>query len=144
MTEQASIDLPSAGVHGVDTLNVLEGQVARASAAGDLCELQWDAVDTEAVAQYCRTHASGSVTADGYEALTGASRFGRLQLQRQVCAHHDGRPHVMPGNALLPRGSSAPAIGRASLSSAAGGALHHCGAPAGLADVPGTEMLLDW
>jgi hypothetical protein len=28
--------------------------------------------------------------------------FGTLQLRRQVCAHRDGRPHVMPGNALLP------------------------------------------
>ena len=36
------------------------------------------------------------------ETLTVASRFGTLHLRRQVCAHTDGRPHVMPGNALLP------------------------------------------
>jgi hypothetical protein len=42
------------------------------------------------------------VVADGYETLQAASRFGTLQLRRQVLAHRDGRPHVMPGNGLLP------------------------------------------
>ena len=67
-----------------------------------LCELQWDAVDAEAVARYAAAQAPGSVEADGYETLRVASRFGTLHLRRQVCAHTDGRPHVMPGNDLLP------------------------------------------
>ncbi len=83
---------------------MVEAQVATAGQRllRRLCELQWDAVDAEAAARYRATQAPGSVEADGYETLTAASRFGTLHLRRQVCAHHDGRPHVMPGNDLLP------------------------------------------
>jgi len=54
------------------------------------------------VAEYCATQEPGSVWADGDETLQVASRFGTLQLRRQVMGRRDGRPHVMPGNALLP------------------------------------------
>ena len=43
-----------------------------------------------------------AVVADGHDPITVASRFGTLQLNRQVLAHRDGRPHVLPGNAVLP------------------------------------------
>ncbi len=59
-------------------------------------------MDAEAVARYQAAQAPGSVGADGYETLQVASRFGTLHLRRQVCTHHDGRPHVMPSNDLLP------------------------------------------
>ena len=39
---------------------------------------------------------------DGFDELTVASRFGTLQLPRQVCYHPEGEGHTMPGNALLP------------------------------------------
>ena len=42
------------------------------------------------------------VVADGHDPITVVSRFGRLQLTRQVLAHRDGRPHVLPSNAVLP------------------------------------------
>jgi hypothetical protein len=69
---------------------------------GRLCGLAWDEVDAAAVARYCAAAAPGSVWGDGYETLTVASRFGTLHLRRQVVAHRDGRPHVMPGNDVLP------------------------------------------
>jgi hypothetical protein len=46
-----------------------------------------------------------ALSADGHAALTVASRFGTLTLNRQVFAHtapHAQFDHVMPGNALLP------------------------------------------
>src|SRR5919202_3507598 len=43
-----------------------------------------------------------AVVADGHDPITVASRFGTLHLTRQVLAHRDGRPHVLPGNAVLP------------------------------------------
>ncbi len=43
-----------------------------------------------------------AVVADGHDPITVASRFGTLHLNRQVLAHRDGRPHVLPGNAVLP------------------------------------------
>src|SRR6266487_3803897 len=42
------------------------------------------------------------VHADGHEPVTVASRFGTLELSRQVCVHPDTQTHVMPGNAVLP------------------------------------------
>jgi len=105
MTELASVDLPAVRARrSAAPLDTLETHVAtvgqRLLAA--LCAVQWDEVDTQAVAEYCATQEPDSVWADGYETLQVASRFGTLQLRRQICAHQDGRPHVMPGNALLP------------------------------------------
>jgi hypothetical protein len=34
--------------------------------------------------------------------LLVASRFGTLHLRRHVLTHRDGRPHIMPGNDVLP------------------------------------------
>jgi len=105
MTELASVDLPPVRARwSAAPLDTLEAQVATAGQRllARLCELQWDAVDAEAVARYAAAQVPGSVERDGAETLRVASRFGTLHLRRQVCAHHDGRPHVMPGNDLLP------------------------------------------
>ena len=105
LTELACVDLPPVRAHWADApLDTLEAQVATAGThlLARLCELQWDAVDAEAVARYVAAHAPGSVTADGHDLLTAVSRFGTLHLRRQVVAHRDGRPHVMPGNDVLP------------------------------------------
>jgi hypothetical protein len=105
MTELASLDLPDAPAHGgAAGLDSIEATVARAGQhlLARLCELQWEEADAQAVARYGAQAAPGTVVADGYETLQAASRFGTLQLRRQVLAHRDGRPHVMPGNALLP------------------------------------------
>src|SRR5580765_2795722 len=101
MTELASVDLPAVSARWVDApLDTLEARVATAGQhlLGRLCELAWDEVDAAAVARYCAIAALGSVWGDGDETLTVASRFGTLHLRRQVVAHRDGRPHVMPGN----------------------------------------------
>jgi len=105
MTELASMDIPHVLTCGwANPLDTLEAQAAKVGPRllGRLCELQWEVVDAEAVARYSAGSAPGSVRADGYETLLAASRFGTLHLRRQVRAHHDGRPHTMPGNALLP------------------------------------------
>lgn len=105
MTELASVDLPPLPADpAAAPLDAIEARVAQAGSCvlGRLCELQWAELDAQAVARYCARQAPGSVVADGYEPLCVASRFGTLRLRRQVCAHRDGRPHVMPGNDLLP------------------------------------------
>ncbi|MDQ4076818.1 MAG: hypothetical protein M3220_11315 [Chloroflexota bacterium] len=42
------------------------------------------------------------VQADGHEPVTVASRFGKLELSRQVCYHPATQTHSIPGNAVLP------------------------------------------
>lgn len=39
---------------------------------------------------------------DGFDSLKVASRFGVLELPRQVCQHQASQSHGMPGNAVLP------------------------------------------
>lgn len=39
---------------------------------------------------------------DGFDSLKVASRFGRLELARQVCYHRLSQSHTLPGNAVLP------------------------------------------
>jgi len=39
---------------------------------------------------------------DGYDDLKVASRFGVLELPRQVCQHKPSQSHSMPGNEVLP------------------------------------------
>jgi len=105
VTELVRVNLPPVLADaGAAPLDTLEAQVATVGQCllGRLCELQWDAIDAQAVARYRAGQAPGSVVADGSDTLFVASRFGTLQLRRQVCAHHDGRPHIMPGNDLLP------------------------------------------
>src|SRR5262249_18167925 len=41
-------------------------------------------------------------SADGHATVEVASRFGRLELRRQVMAPMGADPHTMPGNAVLP------------------------------------------
>ena len=105
MIELASLDLPSGCAHrAAAPLDTLEAEVAQVGQRllGRLYELAWEEVDAEAVARYCARQMPGSVVADGEAMLQVASRFGTLHLRRQVMAHRDGRPHVLPGNALLP------------------------------------------
>jgi len=94
MTELASVDLPAVRARrSAEPLDTLETHVAtvgqRLLAA--LCAVQWEEVDTHAVAEYCATQEPGSVWADGDETLQVASRFGTLQLRRQVMGRRDGR-----------------------------------------------------
>jgi len=98
MTELARVDLPAVPGQWGDALDRLEAQVVTAGQRllGRLCELQWEEVDAQAVARYCVDAPPGSVWGDGSAVLTAASRFGTLQLRRQICAHQDGRPLCWP------------------------------------------------
>jgi hypothetical protein len=105
MTELARVDLPAVPAHwSVRPLDLLEAQVAQVGQPllARLCELAWEDLDARAVDRYVAAQPVGSVVADGYAPLQVASRLGNLELRRQVCAHRDGRPHVIPGNDLLP------------------------------------------
>ncbi len=104
VSELSRFDLPSVPVDLTAPLDRIEALVARVGQCvlGRLLERQWEQLDAQAVARYCARQPPGSVVADGYETLMVATRFGSVQLRRQVCAHRDGRPHVMPGNDLLP------------------------------------------
>jgi len=88
MTERASVDLPLVCARWSGAaLDTLEAQVATAGQRllARLCELQWDAVDAEAVARYGAAQAPGSVERDGAETLRVASRFGTRK--RQISDH---------------------------------------------------------
>jgi hypothetical protein len=102
LTELACVEIPSqvSGPPGkqVDQLEEAAVQVGQ-QLLGRLVELQWEELDARAVARY--RQGRPQVIADGYQPLQVATRYGTLQLRRQVCAHPDGS-HVMPGNALLP------------------------------------------
>ncbi len=92
MTEVARVDLPAVPAHWGDApLDKLEAQVVTAGQRllGRLCELQWEEVDAQAVARYCADAPAGSVWGDGSAMLTAASRFGTLQLRRQICVLTD-------------------------------------------------------
>ncbi len=108
VTELARVNLPPVLADaGAAPLDTLEAQVATVGQCllGRLCELQWDAIDAQAVARYRAGQAPGSVVADGSDTLFVASRFGTLQLRRQVCAHHDGhQAAVLVGCLVQPRG----------------------------------------
>ncbi len=139
MTELACVDLPPTDVHGADTLNVLEGRVARVGQRllGRLCELQWDAVDTEAVARYCRTQHTGE-----RERRWVRGAHGGQSLRHAAAAAPGLCPPRWPAPcdagqcaAARPPGDPDHArVSRTGLSAAAGGALRHRGASAGLAD----------
>ncbi len=104
VSELSRFDLPPVPVDLTAALDRIEALVARVGQCvlGRLLERQWEQLDAQAVARYCAHQPPGSVVADGYETLLVATRFGSVQLRRQVCAHRDGRPHVMPGNDLVP------------------------------------------
>ncbi len=54
------------------------------------------------MAQHCAQVAPAVVQKDGQEAVTVASRFGLLHLNRQVCVDPRTQSHTLPSNAVLP------------------------------------------
>src|SRR5260370_28276515 len=61
---------------------------------------QWCLGDQALVARY--QEEVGGVVEDGYDSLKVASRYGVVQLPRQVCYEVAESQHVLPGNAALP------------------------------------------
>lgn len=62
---------------------------------------QWRRTDQHLVARFRAQHRGASV-GDGYDLLKVASRFGVINLPRQVCYLSDADQHTLPGNAGLP------------------------------------------
>jgi hypothetical protein len=104
LTEVDRLDLPPGRPEIGVGLDTRQAQVATVGQRllGRLVERQWEEIDAQLVARYRARHAPGRVVADGWAPLLVASRFGTLELHRQVLAHRDGRPHCMPGNDVLP------------------------------------------
>lgn len=108
LTEIWRRPMPSVNLDGIEAEHHLDCMEKNVEDMGwDLMKTllveQWRFTDQELVAQYRNVHEiPEGVTADGYDALKVVSRFGVIQLPRQVCfSPKDGR-HVLPGNAALP------------------------------------------
>jgi hypothetical protein len=67
-----------------------------------LLQAQWALIDSDLADQYVDQAAPGQVRRDGQAGITVASRFGLVELSRQICTEVNAQRHVMPGNALLP------------------------------------------
>ena len=59
-------------------------------------------IDTRLTEFHRQRFPAEQITADGHEPITVASRFGTLELKRQVCCHAATQTHLMPGNTVLP------------------------------------------
>jgi len=107
MTEVAAYDLASEGevrLAATQALDDLESSIHRTGNAilRRLLQAQWELMDRERADQYVKQAAPGAVRRDGQATITVASRFGLVELSRQICTEVDRQRHVMPGNALLP------------------------------------------
>ena len=107
MTELAAFDLPAADVTTLQPDTALDDLETTIHITGNailrrLLQTQWDTIDATLVNQHRQAFPSAVVHADGHEPITVASRFGTLELLRQVCQHPETQIHVMPGNAVLP------------------------------------------
>ncbi len=107
MMEVAAFDVAAIEVNkgtGEQTLNELENRTQQAGNAivRQLFQEQWALIDRQLTETYEQEAAPGSVRRDGHETLTVATRFGRVELARQVCVRAGDERHVMPGNLALP------------------------------------------
>lgn len=99
--------LPPVSLAGLTTeryLDALEEQVTEVGWAliRQLLVEQWRLTDQALVGAYQARHPGLRVTGDGYEQLKVVSRFGVVQLPRQVCYDPRQGCHLLPGNAALP------------------------------------------
>jgi hypothetical protein len=110
MRELAAFDLPPADVAALQPETALDALEQTTQEVGNavlrrVVQAQWAAIDTQLAAQYRQRFPPHALTADGHAPVTVASRFGRLELPRQVFAHTDPTvqpTHVLPSNPLLP------------------------------------------
>ena len=99
--------LPRVNLEGLEAARYLDGLEEQVAAVGwalrrQLIVEQWRLTDRALVQAYQACHGGTEVTADGYEGLKVASRFGVVQLPRQVCYNLSEEHHLLPGNAALP------------------------------------------
>jgi hypothetical protein len=107
MTELATFDLSAPDIATLQPITALDDLETLTHETGHIIlrrvlQAQWDIIDAALVAQHRQDALSHSVIADGHEPITVASRFGTLQLSRQVCQHTQLQTHALPGNAVLP------------------------------------------
>src|SRR5690349_14490601 len=107
MTEVAAYDLVGSGeirLEAAHALDDLEGRTHRTGNAilRRLLQAQWELIDQDLADQYVEQAAPGAIRRDGQATITVASRFGQVELSRQICTERDTQRHVMPGNGLLP------------------------------------------
>ena len=107
MTELACFDLPATDVTTLQSETALGNLETTTYETGTamLCHLlqaQWDTIDAHLTELHRQRFPTEQVTADGHEPITVASRFGTLELSRQVCYHANIQTHLMPGNSMLP------------------------------------------
>jgi hypothetical protein len=96
MTEVAAHDLPGPereGGKAASTLDELERTTQRTGNAilRDLLQAQWTLLDQQLTDQYLAQAEPGHVQREGQEPITVTSRFGRVQLRRQVCREGEGQ-----------------------------------------------------
>jgi hypothetical protein len=99
--------LPRVNLEGLEAARYLDGLEEQVTTVGwalmrQLMVEQWRLTDQALVAAYREQHRDTPVSADGYEDLKVVSRFGVVQLPRQVCYEAGEGHHVVPGNAGLP------------------------------------------
>lgn len=96
-------DIELAGVAPERYLDELESGVGEVGFAliRQLMVEHWRLTDQALVVRY-RAEAGTEVVEDGYDSLKVASRYGVVQLPRQVCYRVGEEQHVLPGNAALP------------------------------------------
>jgi hypothetical protein len=107
MSEVAAFDITGiegnqgAGEQTLDTLERGTQQTGNAMLRR-LLQAQWALVDNQLTDAYVQAAAPTSVRRDGHATITVATRFGRVELTRQVCVRAEDERHVIPGNAALP------------------------------------------
>jgi hypothetical protein len=109
MTELAVFDVGGIESIRLDAAHTLDDLEARTHRVGHailcrLLEAQWDLVDEQLTEQYVQAMVPMKVQRDSRERLKVASRFGVVQLARQICTQPDTQQHTIPGNAVLPAG----------------------------------------
>lgn len=99
--------LPRVSLDGLEAARYLDGLEDQVTAVGwalmrRLIVEQWRLTDRALVTAYQEGHQGATVRGDGYDELRVVSRFGVIQLPRQVCYHVEADCHVLPGNTALP------------------------------------------
>jgi hypothetical protein len=105
MTELAAFDLPTPDVAALQPTTALDDLETVTHETGNrilrqVLQAQWGLIDSALVERHRQLCYPQPVTADGYEPVTVASRFGTMTLSRQVCQQGDPSTHVLPGNGV--------------------------------------------
>jgi hypothetical protein len=107
MTELACFDLPATDVTTLRPETALHEFEATTHQTGNailrhLLQMQWETIDTALAELHRQRFSPERPSADGRAPVTVATRFGTLELSRQVYFHADTQIPVMPGNTVLP------------------------------------------